>query len=98
MGFEAAIVALGCHPIGMENMAASRSNVRTGESLEDCAAVISRLSDLMVECGKTERIAKINDQFGIDEGAQGRAYFRKVLDDEGPVMLEVIRSLNIEPA
>lgn len=61
MGFEAAIVALGCHPIGMENMAASRSNVRTGESLEDCAAVISRLSDLMVvrhhESGAADRMA-----------------------------------------
>jgi len=61
MGFEAAIVALGCHPIGMENMAASRSNERTGESLEDCAAVISRLSDLMVvrhhETGAADRMA-----------------------------------------
>jgi len=60
--------------------------------------ILAKLSDLMVECGKTERVLKINDQFGIDEGAQGRAYFRKVLDEEGPVMLEVIKGLNIEPA
>ena len=60
--------------------------------------ILARLSDLMVEAGKTERVLKINDQFGIDEGARDRAYFRKVLDEEGPVMLEVIRSLNIEPA
>ena len=60
--------------------------------------ILARLSDLMVEAGKTERVQKINDQFGIDEGARDRAYFRKVLDDEGPVVLEVIRSLNIEPA
>ena len=38
-----------------------------------------------------------NDQFGIDEGARDRAYFRKVLDEEGPVVLEVIKGLNIEP-
>lgn len=61
MGFEAAIVALGCHPIGMENMAASRSNTRSGETLEDCAAVISRLSDLIVvrhhEVGSADRMA-----------------------------------------
>jgi tripartite-type tricarboxylate transporter receptor subunit TctC len=60
-------------------------------------AIVQRLSDLMVEGGKTERVLKINDQFGIDEGARDRQYFRKVLDEEGPVVLDVIRSLNIEP-
>jgi len=62
MGFESAVVALGCHTIGMENMAASRSNTRSGETLEDCAAVISRLSDMIVvrhhEVGAAERMAK----------------------------------------
>jgi hypothetical protein len=51
----------------------------------------------MVEGGKTERIQKIIDTFGIDEAARDRAYFRKVLDEEGPVVIEVIKSLNIEP-
>jgi tripartite-type tricarboxylate transporter receptor subunit TctC len=60
-------------------------------------AIVQKLSDLMVEAGKTERVLKINDQFGIDESARDRAYFRKVLDEEGPVVLDVIRSLNIEP-
>ncbi len=60
-------------------------------------AIVQKLSDLMVEGGKTERVLKINDQFGIDEGARDRVYFRKVLDEEGPVVLEVVRSLNIEP-
>jgi tripartite-type tricarboxylate transporter receptor subunit TctC len=59
--------------------------------------VVQRLSDLMVEAGKTERIQKIIETFGIDEAARDRAYFRKVLDEEGPVWLEVIKSLNIEP-
>jgi len=44
LGFEAAAVALGAHAIGMEDMTvSSRSNGRVRESLEDCAAVISRL-------------------------------------------------------
>ena len=47
-GFEAATVALGVHSIGMEDMSASRTNARTGESLEDCAAVVSRLCDAIV--------------------------------------------------
>ena len=59
--------------------------------------VVQKLSDLMVEAGKTERIQKIIDTFGIDEAARDRAYFRKVLDEEGPVVIDVIKSLNIEP-
>jgi len=59
--------------------------------------IVQRLSDLMVECGKTERIQKIIDTFGIDEAARDRVYFKKVMDEEGPVWLDVIKSLNIEP-
>lgn len=51
----------------------------------------------MVAGGKTERIQKIIETFGIDEAARDRAYFKKVIDDEGPIWLEVIRSLGIEP-
>ena len=60
-------------------------------------AVVQKLSDLMVEGGKTERIQRIIDTFGIDEAARDRVYFKKVIDEEGPVWLEVIKSLNIEP-
>ena len=59
--------------------------------------IVQKLSDMMVECGKTERIQKIIDTFGIDEGARDRVYFRKVMDEEGPVWIGVIKSLNIEP-
>ena len=59
--------------------------------------IVRKLSNLMVEGGKTERIQKIIDTFGIDEAARDRVYFKKVLDDEGPVWLDVIRSLNLEP-
>jgi aspartate carbamoyltransferase catalytic subunit len=62
LGFEAATVALGAHAIGMDDMAASsRSNARVGESLEDCAAVVSRLCDAIVvrhhEVGAAARMA-----------------------------------------
>ena len=51
----------------------------------------------MVEAGKTERVRKINDTFAIDEGARDAAYFRQVLDQEGPVSIEVLKTLGIEP-
>jgi tripartite-type tricarboxylate transporter receptor subunit TctC len=60
-------------------------------------AIVQKLSDLMVEGGKTERIQGIINTFGIDEAARDRVYFKKVIDDEGPVWLDVIKSLNIEP-
>jgi tripartite-type tricarboxylate transporter receptor subunit TctC len=59
--------------------------------------IVQRLSDLMVEGGKTERIQKIIDTFGIDEAARDRVYFKKVMDEEGPVWIDVIKSLNLEP-
>lgn len=61
IGFEAAATALGASAIGMDDMSASRSNARTGETLEDCAAVVSRLSDAIVvrhhESGAAARMA-----------------------------------------
>src|SRR5947199_9171154 len=48
LGFESATVALGAHAIGMEDMSMSRTNSKIGETLEDCAAVVSRLCDANV--------------------------------------------------
>jgi aspartate carbamoyltransferase catalytic subunit len=61
IGFEAATAALGATAIGVEDMSASRSNTRSGETLEDCAAVVSRFSDAIVvrhyESGAAARMA-----------------------------------------
>ena len=59
--------------------------------------IVQRLSDMMVEGGSSERIQKILDTFGIDEGARDRVYFKEVLDKEGPIWIDLIKSLNIEP-
>jgi aspartate carbamoyltransferase catalytic subunit len=61
IGFEAAAAALGATAIGVEDMSASRSNARSQETLEDCAAVVSRFSDAIVvrhhESGAAARMA-----------------------------------------
>jgi aspartate carbamoyltransferase catalytic subunit len=64
LGFESATVALGAHTIGMEDMSGgsrTRTHGRTQESLEDCAAVVSRLCDVIVvrhyETGAAARMA-----------------------------------------
>ncbi len=60
-GFQVATLALGSNVVGFENMSASRSNQRSGETLEDCAAVFSRLCDAIVvrhhEAGAAMRMA-----------------------------------------
>ena len=47
----------------------------------------------MVEGGKTERIQKVLDTFGIDEAARDNSYFEKVVREEGPIWIDLIRSL-----
>jgi tripartite-type tricarboxylate transporter receptor subunit TctC len=59
--------------------------------------IVQKLSDLMVEGGKTERIQKILDTFGIDESARDNRYFEKVVREEGPIWIDLIKSLNLEP-
>jgi aspartate carbamoyltransferase catalytic subunit len=72
MGFEAATVTLGAHSIGIEDMSASRSNSRTGETLEDCAAVVSRLCDALVvrhhDIGAADRMASKSQRPVINAG------------------------------
>ena len=60
-------------------------------------AIVQKLCDLMVEGGKTERIQKVLDTFGIDEAARDHRYFEKVVREEGPIWIDLIKSLNIEP-
>jgi len=59
--------------------------------------IVQKLSDMMVEAGKSEKIQKILDTFGIDEPARDRTYFKEVMAKEGPIWLDLIKSLNIEP-
>lgn len=59
--------------------------------------LVQKLSDMMVAGGKTPAIQKILDTFGIDEGARDRNYFKEVMAKEGPIWIDLIKSLNIEP-
>jgi hypothetical protein len=50
---------------------------------------------LIVEGGKTERVQKLLDTFGIDDAAQGHADFKRILAAEGPTWIEAARKLNL---
>lgn len=59
--------------------------------------VVKKLSDMMVEAGKTERIQKMLDTFGIDMAAQDHVFFEKFMAEQGPVWIKLVKSLNLEP-
>lgn len=59
--------------------------------------IIGRLSELMVEAGRSEPIRKLLENFGIDQAAQGREQFQRLHAEEGPTWLELVRSLELTP-
>ena len=59
--------------------------------------IVQKLSDMMVEAGKSERIQKILDTFGIDNAARDHVFFEKIVAEEGPIWIDLVKGLNIEP-
>jgi len=59
--------------------------------------IVERLSDLMVEASKTDRIRKWLDSYGIDEPALGHVAFKQMYDDETPLWVNAVRTLGLAP-
>ena len=59
--------------------------------------IVRKLSDMMVEGGKSERIQKILTTFGIDRAAQDHVFFEKIVAEEGPIWIDLVKGLNLEP-
>ncbi|TWT13752.1 tripartite tricarboxylate transporter substrate binding protein [Reyranella sp. CPCC 100927] len=60
-------------------------------------AIVQRLSDLMVEAGKTPRLRQMLDTFGIDESATDHTTFAQILRDENPIWIDLVKQLGIDP-
>jgi tripartite-type tricarboxylate transporter receptor subunit TctC len=58
---------------------------------------IDLLAKLMVEGGKTERVQKLLEAFGVDQPAMDRASSIALYEKEGPIWLESIKTLGLEP-
>jgi tripartite-type tricarboxylate transporter receptor subunit TctC len=59
--------------------------------------IVERLSTLMVEAGRSERVQRLMDTHGIDEAAQGYVEARRLHEAEKPVWIELVRSLGLTP-
>jgi tripartite-type tricarboxylate transporter receptor subunit TctC len=59
--------------------------------------IVERLSALMVEAGRSERVQRLLDALGIDEAAQGYVEARALHEAEKPVWIELVTSLGLTP-
>ena len=55
------------------------------------------LSDIMVEAGRSPRIQKILETFGIDTAARDHVFFDKIVAEQGPIWIDLVKGLNLEP-
>ena len=55
------------------------------------------LAQVFVEAGKTERIQKILDLFGIDEAAQDWRALEAFMRDMGPQLIASVKELGLTP-
>ncbi len=74
------------------------------ESMVCCVAptgtpddILQKLSDGMVEANNTPRVKGLVDQFGLDQGIQGRADFQAFIKEMGPQLVASVRELNLTP-
>ena len=59
--------------------------------------IVERLSTLMVEAGKSERVQRLMDMYGLDEAAVGHVEARRLHEAEKPVWIELVSSLGLTP-
>ena len=59
--------------------------------------IVERLSGLFVEAGKTERIQKIIDLFGIDDAAQDWRALERFMREMGPQLIASVKELGLTP-
>jgi tripartite-type tricarboxylate transporter receptor subunit TctC len=59
--------------------------------------IVERLSTLCVEAGTSPRVQQLLDTFGIDDPARDRHYMKKIIDEEGPIWMDLVRGLGITP-
>lgn len=57
--------------------------------------LVTVISDTLVEAGRSERVQKMLDLFGIDNAAVGEKEFKDLYAKEGPIWLDLVAQLKI---
>jgi tripartite-type tricarboxylate transporter receptor subunit TctC len=89
-------------PTFMEQGATSRAFRLTG--FQCCVApagtppdIVRRISQLLVEAGKGQKVHDMMKSYGIEEAALSLEESQRLYNEEAPVWLELVRSLALEP-
>ena len=59
--------------------------------------IVKRLSSLLVEAGKGEKVQEMVQRYGIDETALDMETTQKLYATETPIWLELVKNLNLTP-
>jgi tripartite-type tricarboxylate transporter receptor subunit TctC len=62
------------------------------------AAIIQKLSKLLVAGGKTEKVQQLMKSFGVDDTAMTFEETQKLYKEESPVWLEAVTNLGLAPS
>jgi tripartite-type tricarboxylate transporter receptor subunit TctC len=60
--------------------------------------VIQKLSKLLVDGGKTEKLLQLMKSFGVDDTAMTFEETQKLYKEESPIWLEAVMSLGLAPS
>ena len=61
------------------------------------AETVDVISSLLVAAGKSERIQKLMDLFGVDDAAIDHAGFVRIYESQGPIWIELVKGLGLTP-
>lgn len=59
--------------------------------------VVKKISELLVEAGKSDKVQDMMKTFGVDEPAMTYEATQKLYNEEKPIWLELVKSLGLEP-
>ena len=59
--------------------------------------IITRLSQILVEAGKGQKVQDMMRLYGIDESAMTLEETQKLYNEEAPIWLDLVKNLNLEP-
>ena len=62
------------------------------------AEIVQKLSKLLVDGGKTERVLQLMKSFGVDDTAMTFEATQKLYKTESPIWLEAVTSLGLAPS
>lgn len=59
--------------------------------------IVKKISSLLVEAGKSDKVQEMMKTYGIDEPAMTFEETQKLYNEEKPIWLELVKSLGLEP-